>query len=63
MSDFSVKLESLKSVWDSIVPGFHSWFVRKRAPIFQNQVVGEALDCLKLDTQFTTTRLEVMHKI
>ena len=23
-SDFNVKLESLKSVWDSIVPGFHS---------------------------------------
>ena len=41
--------------------GFHSWFVRKRALIFQNQVVGEALDRLQLDTQFTTNRLEVMH--
>ena len=45
------------------MPGFHSWFVRKRAPIFQNQVVGEALDRLQLDTRFTTNRLEVMHKI
>ena len=63
MFDFSVKLESLKSVWDSIVPGFHSWFVRKRAPIFQNQVVGEPLDRLQLDTRFTTNRLEVLHKI
>ena len=45
------------------MPGFHSWFVRKRAPIFQNQVVGEAMDCLQLDTRFTTNRLEVMHKI
>ena len=63
MSDFGVKLERLKSVWDSIVPRFHSWFVRKRVPIFQNQVVGEALDRLQLDTRFTTNRLEVMHKI
>ena len=50
VSDFNVKLESLKIVWDSTVPGFHSWFVRKRAPIFQNQIVGEALDRLQLDT-------------
>ena len=59
VSDFSVKLESLKSVWDSILSGF----VRKRAPIFQNQFVGEALDRLQLDTRFNTNRLEVMHKI
>ena len=45
------------------MPGFHSWFVRKRAPIFQNQVVGEALDRLQLGTQFITNHLEVMHKI
>ena len=61
--DFNVKLESLKSLWDSLVPGFHSWFVRKRAPIFQNQNVGEALDRLQLDTRFTNNHLEVMHKI
>ena len=61
--DFNVKLESLRSVWDSIVPGFHSRFIRKRVPIFQNQVVDEALDLRQLDTRFTTNRLEVMHKI
>ena len=33
-SDFNVKLESVKSVWDNIVQGFHLRFVRKRAPIF-----------------------------
>ena len=63
MSDFNLKLENLKSVWDSIVPEFHSWFVRKIISIFQNQVVVEALDRLKLDTRFTTNRLEVIHKI
>ena len=54
VSDVNVKVESLKSVWDSVVTGFSSWFVRKRAPIFQNQVVGGALDHLQLDTRFTT---------
>ena len=63
VSDFNLKLKSLKSVWDSIVPRFRSWFIRKRAPIFQNQVVGEALVRLQLDTRFTTNHLEVKHKI
>ena len=45
------------------MPGFRSWFVRKRISIFQNQVVGEALDRLKLDTRFTNNCLEVTHKI
>ena len=57
MFNFNVKLESLKSVCDSI----HG--LKKRAPMFQNQVVGEALDRLQLDTRFTTNRLEVLHKI
>ena len=35
VSDFNVKLESLKSVWDSIVPRFHSWFVKKEHPYFK----------------------------
>ena len=63
VSDFNFKLENLKSVWDSIVSGFHSWFVRKTAPILQNQVVGESLVRLQLDARFTTNGLEVMHKI
>ena len=35
VSDFNVKLEILKSVWDSIVPRFHSWFVKKEHPYFK----------------------------
>ena len=63
VSDFNFKLESLKPVRDSIVPVFHSWFVRKRAPIIQNQAGGKALDRLQLPTRFITNGLEVMHKI
>ena len=56
VSDFNVKLESLKFSVRCIAPGFHSWFVRKKATIFQYQVVGEALDRLLLDTRFTTNQ-------
>ena len=45
------------------MPAFHSCFVSKRVPIFQNEDVGEAFDGLQLDTRFTTNCLEVMHKI
>ena len=44
------------------MPGLHSWFVRKKVPVFENQVVGEALDRLQLNTRSTTNRLEVIHK-
>ena len=44
------------------MPRSHSWFIGKITPIFQNQVVGKALDCLQLDTIFTTNCLAVMHK-
>ena len=39
VSDFNVKLENLFCV-RCIVPGFHSWFVRKKAPIFKLRIVS-----------------------
>ena len=44
------------------MPELHSWFVRKKVPVFENQVVGEALDRPQLNTRSTTNRLEVIHK-
>ena len=29
MDDFQIKLESLKSVWDNLCPGFRQWFSKK----------------------------------
>ena len=62
-TDFDVKLESLKPVWDELVLGFHQWFVNHRANSFKTQVIGKALDWLKLCKRFTNNRLEVMHRI
>ena len=33
IDDFRSKLESLKSVWDNLCPGFHKWFSKKWVPI------------------------------
>ena len=38
------------------------WFVKKRALLFKDQIVGEALDRLKICEKFTTNRLENLHK-
>ena len=61
--EFNVRLESLKDVWEEKVPGFHSWFTKKRAPLFIQQVIGEAMDRLQICERFTTNRLEIFHKI
>ena len=61
--EFTGRLESLKDVWEHRVKGFHAWFVKKRAPLFKDQVVGEALDRLKISEKFTTNRLENLHKV
>ena len=45
------------------MPGFHSWFLRKRLELLKAQAVQESLDRLHLNKQFTTDRLDVMHKI
>ena len=62
-SDFNVIVESSNYVRQNIMSRFHLLFVRKRRPIYQNQVVGESFDRLHLVTQFTTNHLEVMRKI
>ena len=40
--DLDVKLASLEFVWEKLIPGFHSWFIRHRVPIFKNNLVLSA---------------------
>ena len=61
--DFQARLESLHDVWEEKVKGFWDWFVKKRASLFKEQVVGAALDRLELNERFTTNRLENLHKV
>ena len=39
IDDFRIKLESVKSVWDNLYPGFHKWFSKKRASFFEQSVI------------------------
>ena len=44
--EFNARLDSLREIWEQKVPGFHAWFLKNRAPLFIEQVVGEAMDRL-----------------
>ena len=61
--DFNVKLESLKYVWEPLVPGFHKWFKERRAELFKSTIISSAKDRIGISEPFYNNRLEVMHKL
>jgi len=61
--DFDVKLDSLKSVWDKAVPGFHEWFRKNRAQQFKESLIMSARKCLGIEGRFYTNGLELKHKL
>ena len=61
--DFNVKLESLKYVWELLVPGFHRWFTERRAELFKSTIIWSAKDIIGTSEPFYNNRLEVMHKL
>ena len=62
-AEFRARLMSLEEEWERKVPGFYTWFNKKRSATFIEQVIGEALDRLELCEKFTTNRLESFHRI
>ena len=38
IDDFCIKLNSLKTVWDNLCPGFHKWFSKKRIFLLEQSV-------------------------
>eukprot|EP00112_Aurelia_sp_Birch-Aquarium-sp1_P016153 Seg3637.1 transcript_id=Seg3637.1/GoldUCD/mRNA.D3Y31 product="hypothetical protein" protein_id=Seg3637.1/GoldUCD/D3Y31 len=62
-ADFNAKLTSLKEVWDSVLPGFHDWFAKRRSDMFKETIVEAAKDRMGLEQNFFNNRLEVMHKL
>ena len=38
INDSRIKLESLKSAWDNLCPGFHKWFPKNWASFFEQSV-------------------------
>ena len=50
--DFNVKLESLKYVWEPLVPGFHKWFKERRAELFKSTIISSAKDRIGISEPF-----------
>ena len=61
--DFNVKLESLASIWNELVPGFHDWFKRKRKQMFCESIILSARKALGIEGRFYTNGLELKHKL
>ena len=61
--DFEAKLNSLKDVWDDLVPGFHTWFKMRRSALFKETIITSALDRIRLNSRFFNNRLEVIHEL
>ena len=47
----------------SNVPGFYSWFQRKRLPLFVESLINCDLDRAPIGSKFYNNRLEVLHKL
>lgn len=62
-NDFDVKLESLKPLWEELVPGFHHWFRSNRSKLFKECLFLSARDDLKIEGRFYTSGLELKHKL
>ena len=62
-SDFDAKLESLKPIWQDLVPGFHHWFTSNRSVIFKECLVLSAREQCGIQGRFYTNGLELKHKL
>ena len=61
--DLHVKLMSLQTVWDDIIPGFHQWFVKNRLDIFKRSLIMSSGEKLKIDGKCYSTGLELKHRL
>ena len=61
--DLHVKLMSLQTVWDDIIPGFHQWFVKNRLDIFKRSLIMSSGEKLKIDGKCYSNGLELKHRL
>ena len=61
--DFKIKLASLETVWESLVPGFHRWFTKHRSEQFKTCLVLSARQNLGITGRFYTNGLELKHRL
>ena len=61
IDDFRIKLESLKSVWDNLCPGFHKWFSKNRASFFEQSVIESARTGTEVQGVYYNNSIESQH--
>lgn len=61
--DFDAKVTSIESVWENLVPGFHSWFLKHRSLKFKQNLVLDARSCLNISGRFYSNGLESAHRL
>ena len=61
--DLTVKLESLKDVWEDLVSGFYEWFHKRRFTMFTTCLVQSARESLGISGRFYSNSLELKHRL
>ena len=59
--DFEVRLELLRSIWETLCPGFYEWFSRKRKHLFQSSVIESARKQTNVQGLFYNNNIESQH--
>ena len=60
--EFQVRLQSLKEVWNNLVPGFYNWFLRNHAPKFQECLTHIAQENLDINGRYYNNNIELKHR-
>ncbi|CAG2219934.1 unnamed protein product [Mytilus edulis] len=55
---FDRRLRDLKSTWDCLVPGFHTWFVSYEDNLFKSHLIKEVTDLAHVYKHFSNNRVE-----
>ena len=59
--DFNVKLESLKSRWDELCPGFYNWFLANRKKEFLDSVIVSTRHGTNINGLYYQKDIESLH--
>ena len=60
--DFSAMLQSWQQIWESLVPGFYSWFFKNHAHKFIECLTRLVQEQLGINTHYCNNNLELKHR-
>ena len=61
--DYTVKSESLRLIWEGLVPGFCDWFDKRQSNVFKLNLIMSARKHLCVSGRFYSNRLENNHML